>query len=70
MLNLHRESRVPSLIKLPELTVAAGILQKAGMIGYHRGAVKVVNRGGLEGAACECYATIRAFELASQFGVS
>lgn len=52
------------------VTVAAGILQKAGMIGYHRGAVKVVNRKGLEGAACECYARIRSFELACQLVAS
>ncbi len=37
------------------VTVAAGILQKAGLISYKRGAVKVENREQLEEAACECY---------------
>ena len=47
------------------VTLAAGILQKSGVIGYHRGAVKVVNRRLLEGTVCECYGTIRQVELAS-----
>lgn len=37
------------------VTVAAGILQKAGLIHYKRGRVKIENRDGLEKAACECY---------------
>ena len=38
------------------VTVAAGILQKAGLIQYTRGAVKnVVNGAELEKASCECY---------------
>jgi Mn-dependent DtxR family transcriptional regulator len=37
------------------VTVAAGILQKAGIIKYTRGEVNVVTRPGLENAACECY---------------
>jgi CRP-like cAMP-binding protein len=37
------------------VTVAAGILQKAGLIKYTRGAVNVVNRAELEGVSCECY---------------
>jgi CRP-like cAMP-binding protein len=37
------------------VTVAAGILQKAGLIKYTRGQVNVVNRSELEDAACECY---------------
>ena len=37
------------------VTVAAGILQKAGLIKYTRGEVNVVNRAELEDAACECY---------------
>ena len=36
-------------------TVAAGILQRAGLITYKRGQVKIENRGKLENAACECY---------------
>lgn len=37
------------------VTVAAGILQKAGIIAYNRGNVKIVDRHRLEDAACECY---------------
>jgi CRP-like cAMP-binding protein len=37
------------------VTVAAGILQKAGIIAYNRGNVKIVNRRRLEDASCECY---------------
>jgi CRP-like cAMP-binding protein len=38
------------------ITVAAGSLQRAGLIGYHRGEITVLNRPGLEKAACACYA--------------
>ena len=38
-----------------EVTIAAGILRKAGLISYFRGKVKIVDREGLEEASCECY---------------
>lgn len=41
------------------VTVAAGALQKAGHIRYTRGKVTVLDRAGLEGAACECYGIAR-----------
>src|SRR5258708_34710828 len=37
-------------------TVAAGALQKAGLISYTRGSVKILSRKRLEAASCECYA--------------
>jgi CRP-like cAMP-binding protein len=37
------------------VTVAAGILQKAGLITYSRGQVTIEDRAGLESASCECY---------------
>jgi CRP-like cAMP-binding protein len=37
------------------VTVAAGMLHKAGLIAYSRGNVTIENRKGLEQAACECY---------------
>jgi CRP-like cAMP-binding protein len=40
------------------VTVAASILQKAGLIKYTRGHVNIVNRRGLEEAACECYGAL------------
>jgi len=41
------------------VTVAAGVLQKAGLIRYTRGSVGILNRKRLEDAACECYAALR-----------
>jgi CRP-like cAMP-binding protein len=41
------------------VTVAAGILQKAGLISYTRGDVRIVQRAKLEHAACECYGLMR-----------
>lgn len=40
------------------VTVAAGILHKAGLIAYSRGHVTIQNREGLEQTACECYRII------------
>jgi CRP-like cAMP-binding protein len=40
------------------VTVAAGSLQKAGLIAYSRGSVTIENRAGLEAATCECYGSI------------
>lgn len=45
----------------PSVTLAAGLLQKAGLIEYSRGAVKIVNRAQLEEFACECYAVIHSY---------
>jgi CRP-like cAMP-binding protein len=41
------------------VTVAAGILQKAGLITYGRGSVTIKDRSELEDASCECYAAIK-----------
>ena len=41
------------------VTVAAGMLHKAGLIAYSRGHVTIQNRERLEHAACECYQIIR-----------
>jgi CRP-like cAMP-binding protein len=49
MLGTHRSS----------VTVAAGLLSKAGLITYNRGAVTIEDRARLEDAACECYDLIR-----------
>ncbi len=37
------------------VTVAAGMLQKAGLISHSRGDVEITDRPNLEEAACECY---------------
>ena len=41
------------------ITAAAGSLQRAGLIKYHRGELTVLDRAGLEAASCGCYATDR-----------
>ena len=58
MLGVHR----------PAVTIAAGALQKAGVIRYTRGKVTVLDRAALEEASCECYGIIarRAAELLDQ----
>ena len=49
MLGVHR----------PAVTLAAGVLQRAGLIHYTRGVITVVDRGGLEKVACACYEITR-----------
>jgi CRP-like cAMP-binding protein len=47
-------------VQRPTVSVVAATLQDAGLIRYTHGRVTVRNRQGLENAACECYAIIRA----------
>lgn len=50
-------------VRRPAVTIAAGALQQAGLITYRHGIISIVDRQGLEDAACEDYAAIRdAFE--------
>lgn len=39
------------------VTTAASALQRTGLIEYHRGEMTVLDRRGLEAAACDCYAS-------------
>jgi CRP-like cAMP-binding protein len=41
------------------ITTAASSLQRQGLVKYHRGDIKILNRRGLEQAACSCYARDR-----------
>jgi len=41
------------------VTGAAVALQRSGLIEYHRGEMSILDRTGLEAAACDCYATDR-----------
>jgi CRP-like cAMP-binding protein len=41
------------------VTVASGILQKAGLISHGRGSITVLNRPKLEEAACDCYGVVQ-----------
>jgi CRP-like cAMP-binding protein len=42
------------------VTVAAGDLQRNGMIGYSRGRIHILDRPGLTSKACECYGIVNA----------
>jgi CRP-like cAMP-binding protein len=46
-------------IRRPSVTVAAGILQRAGMISYRRGLIRLLDRASVEKGACECYEVVR-----------
>lgn len=37
------------------VTMAAGVIQEAGLIRYKRGKITIIDRRGLQQAACECY---------------
>jgi CRP-like cAMP-binding protein len=43
------------------VSIVAGTLQKAGLIAYRHGVMRVVNRDGLEAASCECYGATSTF---------
>jgi hypothetical protein len=43
------------------VSLAAAVLQNAGLIENQRGTVKILNRKSLEAAACECYGVIQHF---------
>ena len=45
----------------PSVSLAAGLLQKRGIIEYARGSVRIINRNELEQSSCECYAAIRSY---------
>ena len=41
----------------PTVTIVASTLQKAGLITYHRGSLRILDGERLEAASCECYRT-------------
>ncbi len=45
----------------PSVSLAAAVLENAGLIENSRGAVKILNRKNLEAVACECYGVIQHF---------
>ena len=60
-IELTQES-LAEMLGVQRTTVSAvtGELQARGLIRTHRGRVEVIDRGGLEKAACECYAAVEA----------
>jgi CRP-like cAMP-binding protein len=60
-LNLTQEFLAQMLgVQRSTVTVAAGELQRAGLIGYSRGKIHILDRPGLSATACECYRIVRA----------
>lgn len=54
----------------PSVSIAAGMLQKAGLITYVRGVITILDRTGLGDASCECYGVItREFQRLVEDGV-
>jgi Mn-dependent DtxR family transcriptional regulator len=49
MLGVRREGVTEGALKL----------QKAGLISYSRGRIRILNRKGLEQRVCECYALVK-----------
>ena len=50
MLGVHR----------PSVSIVANTLQKAGLIKYRRGHIRLLDVDGLREGACECYGTAKA----------
>lgn len=79
LLAAHDRSGVPELsltqdliavmlgVRRSTVSIAAGTLQKAGVIRYQHGRITIVDRIGLENAACECYEAV-ASEYRALFG--
>jgi CRP-like cAMP-binding protein len=50
-------------VRRPTVSIAAGMLAKAGLVSYVRGQMVILDREGLEAASCDCYRIIaREFE--------
>ena len=63
-LNLTQEFLGQMLgVRRTSVSITAGILQRAGLIHYRRGRIRISDVEGLQEAACECYATVEAHSL-------
>jgi hypothetical protein len=47
-------------VQRTSVTVAAGTLQDAGLISYHRGRIRILDVPGLERKSCECFERLKA----------
>jgi CRP-like cAMP-binding protein len=60
LLNLTHEFLASMLgVQRSTVTVAAGELQRQGLIGYSRGKIHILDRPKLTSRACECYSIVR-----------
>ena len=48
-------------VRRTTVTLAAKLLQSAGLIRYRRGLIQIVDRPKLEKLSCECYAVVRRY---------
>jgi Mn-dependent DtxR family transcriptional regulator len=46
-------------VRRKTVSIIAGTLQRAGLISYRRGILRVLDREGLEAASCECYEVLK-----------
>lgn len=61
LLQLTQEALSQMLgVQRSTVTVAAGDLQRRGLIGYSRGRIQILNRPALAGVSCECYGIVQA----------
>lgn len=56
----HEYLAVMMGVRRASVTGVAVMMRGAGLIGYQRGRVQILDRGGLEARACECYARTKA----------
>ena len=52
-------TEVGQLVRRVGVTTAARVLQKRKLITYGRGKIRILDRRGLERAACSCYEVVR-----------
>lgn len=60
LLTHERVSQILGVTR-PGVSIAAGELQKAGLIRYSRGRLEIVDRAGLLRTACECYDVVASY---------
>jgi Mn-dependent DtxR family transcriptional regulator len=46
-------------VRRASVSEVAAMLQKAGLIRYHRRKMKIIDQKGLESSSCECYHVIK-----------
>jgi CRP-like cAMP-binding protein len=46
-------------VRRPSVSIVANTLQRAGLIKYRRGHIRILDLAALEEGACECYATVK-----------
>ncbi|HLG87535.1 MAG TPA: Crp/Fnr family transcriptional regulator [Alphaproteobacteria bacterium] len=55
----HEALSMMLCVHRPAISIAAGNLQKLGILEYRRGRIRILDRRGLETMSCECYAAVQ-----------